>query len=748
MTFVLDPVWSWLRILITLSLLVGLVLLTYPQRIRHLSRTKRWTLLGFRLLTILLLFVAMLRPSLAKQEEKEEKRVLLILADGSESMLTEDGPAGISRREAVLKTLAESASVLESVREQLDVRYFDFAGTLTHVTEYELEAPGKQTDIGKVLTELRKLLQPHEQTIGIVMLSDGAVRTVSHRGPDPLDLAERIGRENRIPIYTIGFGSETVKETGKDVAVEELTLDPLVYVKNVVPVSARIRIAGAAGRKLTVRLLVEDRKGVPVGMSGEMKVPPLAGQTIPSLQIETRKNNDLIPVELSWLPTQSGSFKVALEVVPIDGEIRTNNNRAQSIVKVQKGGLNIAYFDRIRPEQKFLRHINSSEKIQVDFFSVRYGGKAFPQTEIPENLFDRERYDVYIIGDVPASVFGTSILKKLAERIDEGTGLLMTGGVHSFGRGKYHNTPLERYLPVLLSPFEKDYLENLQMIPTRSGLNEYVMRLDSPARNEAAWKELAPMQGANILRAKNPAVRILAQSNPGGFPLLFSHEVGPARVMVFAGDTTYQWYLAGQHVSHQRFWQQLVLWLAHKEDDTDSLVWSHVNPTTFGAEETVPLEFGAQTEEKVPVLNGQFHFEITRPDKTVVRHQRMGVEARNLFELKEALQPGDYHVRVRGEKDSKSLGPDAWVRFLVEHRDLERDHPASDLALLKSLSQISGGIAMPPEQLGPFLKQKVNDLNSLSHTRLYPLWDNWGLLLGFALLISTEWYFRKKFGLV
>ena len=44
--------------------------------------------------------------------------------------------------------------------------------------------------------------------------------------------------------------------------------------------------------------------------------------------------------------------------------------------------------------------------------------------------------------------------------------------------------------------------------------------------------------------------------------------------MAFAADSTWLWYLGGQHEAHQRFWQQVVLWLAHKDTQGDEAVWA------------------------------------------------------------------------------------------------------------------------------------------------------------------------------
>src|SRR5690606_23816847 len=94
--------------------------------------------------------------------------------------------------------------------------------------------------------------------------------------------------------------------------------------------------------------------------------------TVSVKQIDVTQPSEVIPVELSYLPDRPGEFKIALEVVPLESELKPGNNRLETIITVRQGGIRIAYFDRAtRPEQKFLRDVNRSDKIQLDFQPIR-----------------------------------------------------------------------------------------------------------------------------------------------------------------------------------------------------------------------------------------------------------------------------------------------------------------------------------------------------------------------------------------
>ena len=734
-----------------------MVLATYPRRVRHLPVFYRRLLLGLRLAAVVVLALAMLRPAIQLSETDKKSAVLIVLTDASRSMNTKDGPGAVTRRQALLKTLAECDGQLAALGDEIEVRYFDFAEQLSAVEKPSEDADGKQTAIGAAMESLLKETQA-KRIIAVYLLSDGAQRAVAPYDVDPRAIARRLG-ELQVPVNTIPHGGSGLTGSTLDLAVEDLQVSPVVFEKKTVPVSAKVRVLGAAGRKLTVRLLVEDRTGKGPREAGEMKVPPAAKNTVPAKQIETSGSTDVIPVELSYVPQTAGEFKIALEVVAVDGELKKSNNSQQTIISVRKGGINVAYFDKVRPEQTFLRKVNRSDKIQLDFQLVREG-KFKHLTEIDPEMFKPGKYDAYIIGDVSADVFGPTLLRQLAARVDEGAGLLMTGGYRSFGPGGYAGTPLDDLLPVEMSPAEIDsvddvsgdlhHLKPLKMLPTALGLQRFVMRLDTPSKNLERWESLPPLEGANKLRKKVGLVEVLAETSDG-IPLLFTHEVGQARVMALAVDTTFAWYLAGQRDAHQRFWRQVILWLAHKEMDSDQPIWVRVEPRNFAPKQRVALRFGARTEEGQPITDADFTVEVTNPagEKQQLTPSQSGKD--NSAEFVDSQTPGDYWVRVAASKGGKSLGFDASTRFIVDARDLEMDNPAADLALLEEISVLTGGTSMPPEQLPSHLDNLLEEgmLNTeVTKLSRITLWDNWPFLLVFVAIMSVEWYIRKRRGLV
>ncbi len=760
MNLVIEPVWSWPVVVVTAVAMVVLVLWTYPSRVEHLPTLSRRTLIFLRCSAAAILILAMLRPSIQISETDEQISQLTILVDRSKSMSTPDGPGGKSRRETILEMLAESEEQLKQLKELVDVQFLDFDTELSMTKVPENFADGNFTAIGKTIDLFRED-SVGEHLIGIFLMSDGAQRAGGEDDVNPLAAARRFAEQLGIPIHTLVVGTSEVSTAGIDLSIEDLQLGQSVtFEKKTVPVHLQVKLVGAAGKKVRVRLLIEDRNGKREGESGEFKEISLSAEARPFRDLQTNKNSVTIPLDLSFIAEQAGEYKIAAEVVPDDGEVKLNNNRLETLITVRKGGLKVAYFDIPRPEQKFLRRLNETAKIQIDT-QVILPGKFASQTKIDPAFFEPDKYDVYIIGDIPASVFeksGDNILHELAMRVHEGSGLLMTGGLHNFGAGGYGDTPLARFLPTKLEPADPGSAQGaspanhintkIQMLPTDRGNDRYLMSL-SASNNRQTWEQFPKLGGATRLIPKSGVVEVLAETQNGD-PLLLATETGRGRCLALAVDETWKWHLHGFESEHQRFWQQMILWLAHKEFESDQPLWTRVEPRNFSPLAKVSIEFGAQTENKIPIPDANFQIEVLTPsgETEKVTAQRFGDHG--LADFMKTQDPGDYWVRVRGTHNGKSLGLPATARFVVDSRDIEMDNPAADPGLMAEIADITSGSVVPVEEFGSFLDQILKEgiPGEVERYRRINLWDGWPPLLIFILLMSVEWTLRKLRGLV
>lgn len=753
MSLSVEPIWPWPLVLVTIVGLMVLVVVTYRTQLSSQPAWLARTLLGLRLAAVLVLLFAMLRPMLQKTETNDSQVQMLVLADTSRSTNTADTPANISRFKAIRTDLEKHQAKWKEWTKTVDVRLFDFAGRLLPFDPELKEGTGDQTDFGKTLEDVVRETRDR-RTLCVLIFSDGAHRAIPPY-VDPLTAARKLA-DQEVRVYGIGYGASSLSSAALDLGIEDLIVPEVAYERSRVPVKAKLRATGAAGRKVRVRILIEDRAGRGLTESGELAPAPMSVQTKPLQEIEVTRDTEVIPVDLSFAATMSGEVKIALQVEPVEGELLTGNNQRETIMTVKKGGLNVAYFDQPRTEQRWLRAVNGADKIQLDFQEVR-GGKG-GQTKIDPSWFQRGRYDVYIIGDVRSEVFGPDLLKQLASRLEEGAALLMTGGVQNFAVGGYATSPIADWLPVELDPADArpagqinratQLMTPQKMLPTQRGMKEYVMQLGAPDKNRALWQDLPPLKGATKLKPVNDLLEPWAET-PEGVPLLFATTIQRSRVAAFAGDTTYLWWTVGDKAElHQRFWRQLILWLAKKEADTDQPVWVKTSHRNLPPGSNVSMTFGTRGEDGQPLENVDFQVEVIRPDqqKTAVTPRKSDKE--NSAEFAMTGMPGDYWVRVGARQKGQALGFDAATRFIVDARDLELDYPSADYEFLKELSSITGGVSIKPEEVDGLLDRLKESKTNLTRVQTTTLWDNWGMLLLFVGLLSLEWFLRKKRGMV
>src|SRR6185437_15484009 len=188
------------------------------------------------------------------------------------------------------------------------------------------------------------------------------------------------------------------------------------------------------------------------------------------------------------------------------------------------------------------------------------------------------------------------------------------------------------------------------------------------ANSAAAWEKLPPLEGANRFGGLKPGANLLAETESGQ-PLLVASNFGAGRVLAFAGDSTWHWWMEGQEAAHKRFWRQVILWLARKDESDEGQVWVKLDQRRHAPGSRVEFTAGAKTPQGEPVVDGTFEAEVVRPDgkRTPITLRRQGDEMRGTF--LDAQAAGDYTVVVKAQRTGEPIGA-AQARFLVFEQDL------------------------------------------------------------------------------
>jgi hypothetical protein len=159
MRWSLYPIADSFLLVAAAALVLFALLVVGPSRAR-VARGRRRVLLGLRAGVIVLIVVAMLRPTLVYTRTEKEAATLVVLVDASRSMTVPDQVGGKTRWDALRRTLADAQPALSALDEDVELAVFTFdAGA--HPAEVQRgvvrlpDAPdGDETAIGAVLEDV------------------------------------------------------------------------------------------------------------------------------------------------------------------------------------------------------------------------------------------------------------------------------------------------------------------------------------------------------------------------------------------------------------------------------------------------------------------------------------------------------------------------------------------------------------------------------------------------------------------
>ena len=271
---------------------------------------------------------------------------------------------------------------------------------------------------------------------------------------------------------------------------------------------------------------------------------------------------------------------------------------------------------------------------------------------------------------------------------------------------------------------------------------------DNRQESAAVWAKLPPLLGANKFHDLAPGAVVLAA---GGLdkPLLVAHNYGDGRVMAFAGDSTWLWWMHGYESAFKRFWRQIVLWLAQKDQAQEGNVWIRLAGRRFAPSQQVEFTVGANSPSGEPLADAAYQAEVVLPDgaRRPLALMRQGEQMAGSF--RDTHSAGDYAIEVSATRKDQPLGS-ARARFLVFQQDLELDNASANAPTMESLAAMTGGQSLAPEQLPGLIKRLTEDTQHLDvqQETKSTFWDTWPFFLTIVCLLGVEWYLRKRWGLV
>lgn len=749
----------------------------YASAYSALGTRRMALLMALRCAAILALLMVLFKPALAFTAGEEASRPALpILVDRSGSMGAIDRAGAPDRYQQALQSLAAQA---ERINKHFRPVWYHFADSPEMVESLEqlaaLKPAGKGTTGTDIAAAIRSAAGQFGTTEvpGMLLISDG----IHNAGDDPVEAVVDSG----LPVFAAGVGLPGSAPAGRPNArVLSAATDWQAILNNAAKITARLRISGLANTPLRIEL---HEKGI--------------DEPVATAEVTAKENVQIVAKELSWTPKDrtdgpdngraADIRKLTLRLVPEASEAVTDDNECRLHVLITQPKIRVLYVEgTIRPEYRSLRRYLDSDP-NVQFMGlVRFMGTTFQAQgkvggrkldHLPTTDEDCGLFDVIVLGDVD-STFWTrgraGRLGRLRKFVNDGGGLLMIGGHNSFGPGGYDKTELAEVLPVVMgsrsqgqetTPFVPKLTAAGRAHPIFEGIGGYFPG-PGPRQLDAGLARLSKLKGCVRVVSHKPGSALLAihplRSNSAGpLVVLAAGRFGAGRTVAFTGDTTWQWDMPmrglGIDSPYQRFWGQMVRWLANVETKrraAAAAVVMRCDRPYIQIGENARITALVQNARGKPAAGAGVACTITPLGKA---------EDDQTLSLSQAADPGFFATQFTPRRDGRyrlkvtavdqagqEIGADELTLQVAEHLAEMDDLSRSD-ALLGKLADPNEGGHADVSALGELVGRLIEHHRQLGGpgeaTRITPLFHFTWLFFLFAGLLTTEWLLRRRWQL-
>lgn len=199
-------------------------------------------------------------------------------------------------------------------------------------------------------------------------------------------------------------------------------------------VGATLPAAAREGQRLPLRVDLESSAPV----TGRLTVTGPDGSVVAMLPVEIGADRQTISILLPEAPVGFNRYTVRLDV---SDDARTQNNAIETFS-----------FVRGKPQVLLVaQSLDDVTAIERALRAAQIGVTVADPASMPDTFSELIQYDAIALVNVPRSLFSDKAMQRIAAYVrDFGGGLLMVGGLQSFGPGGWRDTPVEAALPVTM----------------------------------------------------------------------------------------------------------------------------------------------------------------------------------------------------------------------------------------------------------------------------------------------------------
>ncbi len=727
----------WLLVLLLALGAAGIAALLWMRRSRAVDNLRGWRLGVLWMLeagSLALLIVLLWRPALAVTELKPRQNIVAVLVDDSRSMALAEN--GSTREQQAVQAL--QGGVLADLQRRFQTRLYRLDTAVKRVDSPADLGPAvaPATHIGSSLEQF--VTETADLPVGaIVLLSDGG----DNAGGIERSVIESL-RNRRIPVYTVGFGPQSVD---RDVEVEDVVVASRTLAGSRLSATVKFQQHGFSGRSsaLTVRDGIKLLASNPITLGADGR---------------PQSENVLFNVGAA------GARTLQFAVEPLPGEVNRANNTVTRLVYAEPEPQRILYFEgEPRWEYKFIRRAAGDDPmIQVVSMLRTTENKIYRQgisnpqelaEGFPTRAADLFAYQALIIGSVDAGYFTPAQQQLIKDFVDRrGGGLLLLGGRQSLADGVWGGSEIADLIPLVLPQSHETFHRDPATVSlTSAGEDSVICRLlDDRQANVDKWHKLPYLMDYQDPGQPKPGAVVLAQMHVGErtMPMLVTESYGRGRTAVLATGGTWRWQMSlplGDN-SHGLFWQQLLRWLV---TDTRGRVMASVRNLTLFDEGHAQISAEVRDKDYRSAADVSVSAHLIGPagiNATVELDPVANTPGRFQADWT-APTPGLYVAELTARRGKEEIGTDI-ATFQRLDGVAESFHTQQNRNLLESLASSTGGRYVEPGDLRSLVQEIPY---SAAGVTLRQINDLWNMPIVFLVLLAArcgEWLLRRKWGVV
>ncbi|CUS96967.1 vWA domain-containing protein [Candidatus Chrysopegis kryptomonas] len=704
-------------VLIAILFSISVALLSY-YKISIAERLKKLTLLTLiRASAVFLTFLLIAEPILTLIIKSEKPPTVAILIDNSKSMGIRDG---LGDRKKITREIVEK---LTKMNIPGDKKFFTFA---TDVSEKENIIPdsltfsGGLTDITKALKKVKEISEK-ENVKSIILVSDG----VYNSGENPVYFSDKM----QIPTFTVGVGDSSVQ---KDLKIVDVIANDVAYTGMETPVMVKIESSQFEVQNVQVSLYDEKKEIA----REKITLSPGINQQI---------------VNFKFVPQEEGMKKFTVKIQQLPNEISYQNNQKSFYVKVLKGKHKILILSGApSPDLAFIKRVIAENKNYEIISYIEKRGKDFI-----EGNFDfkkAEECDAIVLIGFPVKTSDVEVINKIKEIIasrNKPVLFVMSRNI-DFERLKI----LSEFLPFRFSrTLGEEEVINLSI--TEDGRNHAVMDLRD---KNHIWNLLPPIFKIRGLFTPSAGSIVLAKAKYQNFdsddPLILANNLNNRKMLSILCYGIWRWkLLTAQNEEFsgvfETFINNAIRWLLSPAEE--EFVKFKIAKNFFSEDEKVEFSAQVYSEDYSPINDAEIKVKILNQENgEQIGEINLEQIGSGIYSGGIQIQKGDYRYEASILRRGKLL-KNFSGRFTVGETEIEFLKTQMDAGLLREIAQRTGGVFITSEKidiLTELISSQPNFKPEIVEKRdEFILWSRFEPLIAIIILLSIEWYLRKRYGL-